>query len=553
MPSTDGKILGRRQGLGGCPRIDLRLTAGPPLISHICGERPYLRCYCCTCTINVGMTGTDLIGDRPLDAAFAESYTLEPVPSQLPRDRAGPLFLIRQSALISINKSRIPSIKGTTMDVARASRIPSTSDKGLMLAATAARMGLGLLTFVILARFLGPEQFGLIATAIAYSAFAGTITDYGLGTSSLRLAAGDLGRLREVMAAAMAVKGALIVGVSAIGILALSFAAPHDRALVYIPVLLGSLAYSFGELMLVAARANRRFDVEAKIVLSSSVVLLLIVAGTALLTRSVAHIAVAFAISRIVYSAFVAINLRRWLGNPLKVTAGEMRATMSASSSYAADNVLTTLSSQVDVLIYGAMLSLHAIGVYQSGARLVQVIIPIATVLSTVYLPGMVAALKNEQFGEFERHAKRLTWEFTALAVASAFGFAIIGPIVTNVLYGPRYADLDPLWIGFAIFALLRLTASAYGIQMVALGLIRTRVTAQACAIALLTISSLLLLPKFGLSATSWLLALSSTPPFILYAVSLWRARRQTSFIVHSAFLVTVLIIMMIIADKLIT
>jgi len=407
------------------------------------------------------------------------------------------------------------------MDVARASRIPNSSDKGMMLAATAARMGLGLLTFVILARFLGPEQFGLIATAIAYSAFAGTITDYGLGTSSLRLAAGDLGRIREVMAAALALKGALIGTVGAVGILLLLFFAPQDRLLVYVPVLIGSLAYSFGELTLVAARANRRFDVEAKIVLSSSMVLLLIVGGTALLTRSVTDIAMAFAISRIIYAAFVVASLRQWLGNPLNVPVAGIRTTMSASSSYAADNLLTTLSSQIDVLIYGAVLSLYAIGVYQSGARLVQVIIPIATVLSTVYLPGMVVALNSGQASEFDRHAKRLTWEFTALAAVSAIGFATVGPLVTHVLYGPKYYDLETLWMGFGIFALLRLTASGYGIQMVALGLIRTRVAAQACAIALLFVTSLILLPRYGLSATAWLLALSSTPPFVLYGISL--------------------------------
>lgn len=436
------------------------------------------------------------------------------------------------------------------MDFARASRIPSSLDKGLMLAATGARMGVGLLTFVILARYLGPEEFGLIAMAIAYSAFAGTITDYGLGTSSLRLAAADIGRLKEVMAAAIAVKGLMITGVAAIGIVVLSFAAPQHRALVYIPILVGSLAYSVGELMLVSARAKRRFDVEAGIVLSSSVFMLLMVAGTAVITRSVTHIAFAFATSRVIYALFVAISLKRWIGNPRKVSVGEIRMTVSASSSYAADNLLTTLSSQIDVLIYGAILSLHAIGVYQSGARLVQVIIPIATVLSTVYLPGMVAALKRDQFSEFDRHAKRLTWEFTALAVAFALGFAIIGPMLIHSLYGPKYADLSLLWTGFAIFVLLRLTASGYGIQLVALGLIRTRVAAQACAIALLSISSAVLLPRFGLSLTSWLLALSSTPPFILYALSLRRSRHNANFIVQSALVVIILAVVMTIVNQ---
>ena len=46
---------------------------------------------------------------------------------------------------------------------------------------------------------------------------------------------------------------------------------------------------------------------------------------------------------------------------------------MRDSSSYAADNLLTTLSTQIDVLLFGTVLTLHDMGVYQSGARLVQV------------------------------------------------------------------------------------------------------------------------------------------------------------------------------------
>lgn len=406
--------------------------------------------------------------------------------------------------------------------------------KLMMLVATLARMSVGFLTFVLLARYLQPDAFGLIATAMAYATFIGVVTDFGLATAALRDACAAPDNIRSVMGNALAVKGLLAAPIVLVGGFTLSLFITFDRLIVYLLVFIGALSFSFGEISLVAARANRQFALEAAIVLAASVAMLVLMGGVAAATGKVVPVAVAFAVTRVGYLLIVLFALRIWLGNPFVRTFSDLISTARQASSYAADSFLTNLATQVDMLLFGMVLSLHDMGIYQSGARLVQVILPFAVVLSTVYLPNLTAAHAQGREADFQRDAVRLTWEFTWLAVLGGLAFAFFGPKITNLLYSSAYKPLEPLWTGFAIFAVLRFTAAAYGVQLVALGRIAPRLVAQLSSIALLAIASVTVLGRGGLPVAAWLLAGSAVPTFLLLGLSLTRTGANNRYIVGS-------------------
>lgn len=382
-------------------------------------------------------------------------------------------------------------------------------DKAMMLVATAARMGVGLLTFVAMARYLGPQQFGVIATAIAYATFIGIVTDYGLGVSALRTASAAPARADTIVSQAFATKLVLTGIGAAVALVAALALLPGSSLLPCVMVFVGATAYGFADLSMIALRARRRFDVEAVIVTATSVVMMLAVAGAALATRDLVATAAAFMVSRVLYLAAALVVLRRRFAIAIawRAPVAALRATLRQSGSYALDSILTSLSSQVDVLLFAAMLSVHDIGVYQAGARLVQVILPFAVVLSTVYMPTLSHAAINGDRDGFARAAARVNWEFTGLAVLGGLGFAFVGPIVTDHVYGSRYAALVPLWRGFGLFALLRLASAGYGIQLAALGIIRIRVVAQVAAIGVLAAAAAWWVPTGGLPVTAWTLS----------------------------------------------
>lgn len=416
---------------------------------------------------------------------------------------------------------------GAASVVADTSSAVANRHKVMMLMATVARMGVGLVGFIVMARFLGPENFGVIATAAAYGSFIGIVTDFGLGVSALRTAAAAPDRAAEIVSDAFATKLILSIASTIIALGAAAILLPPGRIGVYALVFAGLCAYAFADLAMVAARAHRRFDIEAKVVVATSVVILLVVAGTAALTRSLDATAIAFMVTRFGYLAATQIELRRSLGIAIRWRRPFDRivGTLRSSSSYAVDSILTSLSSQIDVLVFAVLLSAHDIGVYQAGSRLVQVIMPFAMVLSTVYMPALSSAAINRQADAFRRNSRRVNIEFCALAMVAGLGFTLFGPLGTHLVYGDKYEALVPLWAGFGAFAVLRLVAASYGIQLAAMGFIRTRIVAQLASIVCFVGMVAFAMPKYGLPVTSWLLGLSSLPVVLVSGIALGRDR----------------------------
>ena len=403
-------------------------------------------------------------------------------------------------------------------------------DKLTMLAATGARLMVGMLTFIILARFLGPTGYGVIASAIAYCTFASMLSDFGFGTSGLRQAAADVENSPRIIGDAIATKMVLFLLVTVAGGLIAVAALPAAWLPVFALIHLGTTANGLSEMSLIAARARRRFTLEARLVLSSSAMMLLILGSVTALTRSLLAAAVAFALTRILYLLMVRVSLRGWL-EPLtrmRRSRAEIRAVLRGGRGFAADSVLTSLSGQVDVLMFAALLPIHQFGVYQAGARLSQVFVSFAPVLSSVYLPGLsAAAIKRDDEG-FRAESRRLSLEFAGLAVLGGLGFLIVGPWLTPWLYGDGYADLTALWPGFAAFALLRFGASGFGIQLAALAHVRTRIMSSMLSIAILVALTAAFLPRLGLPAAPLLLAMGAVPSIIMLGTMLARDRRSS-------------------------
>lgn len=406
-------------------------------------------------------------------------------------------------------------------------------DKLTMLGATGARLVVGLLTFIILARFLGPTQYGIIASAIAYGAFASILSDFGFGTSGLRLASADTERSAQIIGDAIATKLVIFILTTLIGsVVAIAFLPPAWWP-IYALVHIGSTANGLGEIHLIAARARRRFTLEARLVISASTMMLVIFGGVTALTRDLTAAAAAFAFTRVLYLVVIRRALRGWIEplSHLGRTRAEITRVLRRSKGFAVDSVLTSLSGQIDVLMFAVMLPPRDFGIYQAGARLAQVFVSLAPVLSSVYLPALSAAAIHNDNVNFRIGSRRISLEFAGLALAGGVGFMLVGPLVTPILYGARYDALASLWSGFAAFALLRFGAAGFGIQLAALGHVRTRVFSSIISIAFLTLLTALLLPVYGLPVAPLLLAAGAMPSIAILGVMLARDGRSSPMV----------------------
>lgn len=399
-----------------------------------------------------------------------------------------------------------------------------------MLVATVARLALSLATFVVLVRYLGPTNFGYYAAFIALAAVLSAVTDFGLVTRTMRAASMDREHSGQIVGDALALKLVFVtIALLAVAGLGLLFVTGMQW-LTLVLLHIGMFAYSFADLSMVAARVNRRFPLEAKIVVSSALAMFGIVASVAALTQSLPAVAAAFAATRLGYVAAVRFGLRGLL-EPVAAFGRSfttLARTAKASAAYAVDSTLTMISNQFDVLVFSLVLTVTELGIYQSGARLTQLIVPFAVMLSSVYLPALSASLTgSDAERDFRKLSGRLTAEFTVLAIAGSFAFLIGGPIVTEYVYGPEFAALDNLWPAFALYALFRFAAAGYGIQLVALGRITPRIVSQMAGMLVLAALAFAWLPSQGFNSSSTVMAAMGITGYVILGISLIRAQMR--------------------------
>ena len=380
------------------------------------------------------------------------------------------------------------------------------------------RMGVGLGVFVILARSLGPKDFGLISATFAYAGLAGLLSDFGLSTRLLRDFAADPTRSATALAEGLVIKSVMAtaftgLGMASMAIMGMSAENIAACAVFGIGVLLGSI----GDLAMVSYRAAGRYRSEAIIVgWTSGLYAALIVLAAALHIGAIG-MGVGFLGARLMFAVLAitgAFRLSAGQAHP-SLTPARIARTMRGSISWALDSGLGYLNGQLDALILPYLLGLSAAGVYLAASRFVLAALALAAVLSNIHIPKLASGGSPL---DTLRRERRMFLEFALLGLGFAAFFVLGGPLLTRYVLGPQYASADALWLGFAAFVAARYLAAGVGAALAARGMPRLRVGGQIIGLVTILVATWIWLPSKGLVAMPWIVAAGATATFVAYA-----------------------------------
>jgi O-antigen/teichoic acid export membrane protein len=355
-------------------------------------------------------------------------------------------------------------------------------------------------TFLVIAPIIGPANQGTIVVTSIWAATVLLIMAFGFQVRVLRemalnpdaahpIAFGDL-RAMAVLALPSAAL-ALIVGTVALaqaelGVFAILFVA--------------TMASVVGDYCASSLRSLDQFRSEALLSLSTSILQMLLVVGTALSTRSLTALAGAMAVSRTIYAVASVLRLRRVeaMIRSRDLPVRPLGRTLREGFSFFVDGSLSVLLNGIDILLLDAFVSKDAIGNYAVGSRIVQLFLVFPWIATNILVPALARA---EGARAFRREFLRLLVGMVGFALFGAVVLTIGGPLVVAWVLGPKFADLDTMWPVFAVLVVVRFVESSFGIGMTALGRISARVWVQTGAVASITAAAFLLLKPHGINA----------------------------------------------------
>ena len=401
-------------------------------------------------------------------------------------------------------------------------------DHALMGVTTAARTAVQLGTLLILARTLGPSDFGFISIVITWSTIVALVTDYGFGMRALRDIGAERHRAGEIMSASLAAKSVLVLPACIVLLpIILFFLDLHTtERFAAVLFLLGTLASSYGDLGLTVFRSIGQFHRETKIVAATALVHFILIGAAILLRNDVLAIGLAFLVSRLIYATFAlrALSKILELGGILRNSWQVLGERFKSSTSFAVDSGATNIFAQLDVILVNHLAGREAAGIYFAGSRLIQGAVPFS-----VHIPRFAYQLHNKTAG-LARYGLRILGEYAGMGLIFALAFFFIGPLFTDYFLGAEYAELNTLWLAFACFTAARFIAAGLGVQLMAMGTGFLRTFGIIASGVITVLCYWIFIPSHGIQAAPWVSTLGMVVLTAIYGyavLAIYRKRRQ--------------------------
>jgi O-antigen/teichoic acid export membrane protein len=298
-----------------------------------------------------------------------------------------------------------------------------------------------LLRYVVLARFLGPEQLGLASTLVVTAAFFDLISDTGSDRYLIQNRDGDKPAVQRLVHLVFAGRGAL----TAAGLMLVAWPVAmfyKEPRLVHGFVFLALSPLILGLTHLDVRRRQRHFDfrAESKMIICAECGSLIVTAAAAYLTRDFTAILyglIARALLRVLVSHISAERPYRF-----GFEKSHARQLARFSIPLMMNGVLLFLGTQGDRVIVGSRLGVKELGYY--SAILLLIYYPsglLTSYLHAIYLSS-IAAQRDDPVKR-RKVSDQLAGQTTLMAVAMVAGFALVTPIAVPILYGHRFVQTE--------------------------------------------------------------------------------------------------------------
>lgn len=404
-----------------------------------------------------------------------------------------------------------------------------------MMAEQGLRLISGLFVGIWVARYLGPEQFGIFSYALAFTAIFAGIAKLGLDGIMVRELINQPQQRDMYMGTAFWLKMAGACLVMALIAAILPFTTNDATTKLYIFIITAGLVFQSFEVVDFYFQSQVMAKVVSlckviQLTLSSIVKIYLVLSGadlvwfvmvTALDTVTLAvcyAAAYKFKQQTVFYKCFSLTIAKRLLKDswPLIFSA-----------------LLVMIYMRIDQIMIKEMLDDYSVGVYSASVRLFEVLMMLTTVMVTAVFPSIISSRKISK----DVYEKRLVylyafliWGWLVLSVV----FFLLSDFIFNTLYGEEYLESGDIfstmvWVGlFSSISIVR------GRWQIAENLTSFHMYGAIIAACLNVILNVIMIPLYGLKGAAYATLTSAviTGYFMNYVFPVLRTQNK---LIHKA------------------
>lgn len=354
--------------------------------------------------------------------------------------------------------------------------------------------------FIVIARFLGAEEFGKFALASSLSGIFLIVLDYGFNLYAVREVAVSPPRALEFAAPILSTK-LLLAAFSTLMLLAVLWGMGYSRDICVVTGILwaGYIFYSCALFFNSIFRALNLFQYEMYPTILLNVVQIALVALLLWLGQGIVAIALAFFASRVLYFAYSSYLFRVKVGRPvLSFNIGQSRRLMLETMPFGIHAIVGVLYFQLDTILLSYFKGNSDIGYYQSAMRIVTASMVISEVLVCSYLPTIAATFRSDP-ERFCAASTALNKYLIVVGSTLAAALLVYADSAMALFYGPGYLQAVVILQLLCVVIFMRFLGGGYGVLITVSGNQRMRAIGVSSSLAVNLLLNLFLIPRFGI------------------------------------------------------
>lgn len=368
--------------------------------------------------------------------------------------------------------------------------------------------GLAFVYSAVVARRLGPAEYGMLSFSFAVTAVASELTGYGLETALVRIAApeshrggsahpeyGVVFKLKLLVNSAVAVLGLL-----AAGPLSTLLGEPGYRLPIQLGAL-GALGFSLWRLSLALLQAFQAFGRYAIVQSANGIFKIAGLLILLLFARIDLPLVLTVHVSSFFLGFFVGAMLlpRGTLSLRLYEDRQAWRAVVGYAKWIVASSFLSILNSWLGILVIGYYLTADAVGQYAAAYTLIRALEILIVSLDTVLLP---IACRVTEPTEGREYLKKAFAASSMLSAAILPLFLLAGPAIV-LLYSPAFESCTPVFRILFFGSLVTLNVHPVLLILYAKNRPELMAALEGLSLVLTAIGYVLLIPRLAIAGAA--------------------------------------------------
>lgn len=344
-------------------------------------------------------------------------------------------------SVVQFSNSLVYSVVQTRKKISGYSRY--LSNTSWLLAAKVYRMTFALLITIWMARYLGPEQFGIFNYALSFVTLFSVLVSLGMDKLIVRELLNKPEEEGNILASALIIRvvGAFFLMVFA-SLLILEIR-PNDQ-LMFALVLVFSFGFFFKAFELMRywfeAHVKGKYSSLIEVIavtcsISGKLILILIDAPLIYFAWTVAVETVVMALCLFVFYVLHGGSFAHW-----KPKFAKIRFLLLEAWPLILAGTLYVIYTKVDQIMLGEMVGLEAVGIYAAAVKLSEGWFFVPVVIATSLFPAMLNAKKKSRELYLER-TQHLLNLMVIIGLLAAICISLIAYPVVVIAFGPSYTD----------------------------------------------------------------------------------------------------------------